>query len=509
MAAPQESKPFFNRPQGVPTASEIYGGRIGSNDPVTLPKINHPQGVPTATQVYSGDIGYNKSVTLDGFPWVNQGKPDAPDAFAGVDPKQAPIAGQPPSVATHRPIDAWAGADPKRGLGLLTPVGRGRVQPLTAPSESTRAGRKMPARVQPPVAGGSVPSATPSASRNPAQTATPALAVQPPVAVSPAPTAPGQVLPPTAFVGPRGGTAADKTMGLGYTVNPDDSVTKTLDGQETPMRGGFSVAGGRVMHADGSYSYPSADGQGIFTRNAQGELVNYSSPTVDAARGKAGANGSGAAATQVQPPRSFLNDPKLKALYDEAMGPSGGTWGMKDNREVTARKGKQKAIRDQLPGLIQGAMAADAGVAQQGIQADATRQGQELQFQLGQDQLAQQMQVAAPKLTMERLQATLLKKITSGKATPEEAAFYNRFWGHKGNIRFGKFDRYGPDPSVPGAMQKTGQSAFFYDDYGNVQSLDEQATAGQPQAAPKAGTVVDGYRFRGGNPADPNSWEKA
>ena len=34
--------------------------------------------------------------------------------------------------------------------------------------------------------------------------------------------------------------------------------------------------------------------------------------------------------------------------------------------------------------------------------------------------------------------------------------------------------------------------------------------AGQPAATqpPAQGQVIDGYRFKGGNPADKNSWEK-
>lgn len=40
------------------------------------------------------------------------------------------------------------------------------------------------------------------------------------------------------------------------------------------------------------------------------------------------------------------------------------------------------------------------------------------------------------------------------------------------------------------------------------QSAPPPAATSSPPAAPKAGDMVDGYVFRGGNPADPNSWSK-
>lgn len=50
----------------------------------------------------------------------------------------------------------------------------------------------------------------------------------------------------------------------------------------------------------------------------------------------------------------------------------------------------------------------------------------------------------------------------------------------------------------------------YADENGNIRrraAFDPKSFA-QPPSGPAPGTVEDGYRFKGGNPADPNAWEK-
>lgn len=72
-----------------------------------------------------------------------------------------------------------------------------------------------------------------------------------------------------------------------------------------------------------------------------------------------------------------------------------------------------------------------------------------------------------------------------------------------GQVRYGRNGQEvarGPDPAPNYIPLPPGGRLVLEPGTGGPQSVD-----GPPPPAP--GTIEDGYRFRGGNPADPNSWE--
>lgn len=105
----------------------------------------------------------------------------------------------------------------------------------------------------------------------------------------------GAVEAPPEPAKPRaGGIVRDRKMGIEYRIGDQESgypISKTIQGQPVAMGGGgtFSVmGGGRNVNPDGSYTYLSADGRGVFTRapdkNGQlGEILDYRSAGTDAA----------------------------------------------------------------------------------------------------------------------------------------------------------------------------------------------------------------------------------
>jgi hypothetical protein len=59
-------------------------------------------------------------------------------------------------------------------------------------------------------------------------------------------------------------------------------------------------------------------------------------------------------------------------------------------------------------------------------------------------------------------------------------------------------DQYGWDP-----VRATGMA-----DFRGVQATSGSGPSAPAQSGPQPGTIEDGYRFRGGDPSDPNNWER-
>ena len=98
------------------------------------------------------------------------------------------------------------------------------------------------------------------------------------------------------------------------------------------------------------------------------------------------------------------------------------------------------------------------------------------------------------------LLSAFLRKETGAAVTPQEWEYYGPML----------LPVPGDDPET--IAQKALTRRQMVEDItvglGNMGGLVNQGN-GQPGSGPQPGTVEDGYRFKGGNPADPNSWERA
>lgn len=73
------------------------------------------------------------------------------------------------------------------------------------------------------------------------------------------------------------------------------------------------------------------------------------------------------------------------------------------------------------------------------------------------------------------------------------------------------FPQPGDGPQVIEQKRQNRQNAIRGLEIGAGAGLDaaSQPSVSQPAGAPQPGTIEEGYRFKGGNPSDPNSWEPA
>lgn len=193
----------------------------------------------------------------------------------------------------------------------------------------------------------------------------------------------------------------------------------------------------------------------------------------------------------------------IRSYYQQ----NGGTWQgrtAEQDQEAALTKqaqellaGKSRTGRQQGAGLLQQLMQLQQSREQAAAQsaADApAREGQQLQ-----NQQAQMMMDLTRKAIGGDQEALKQLQALQGKnpKTPQSEAL----------LEFLKAYTAGQATALPGSGVPIGQ--VLKDAGPLLQMLGVQMPAADPVGPPAPETVIDGYRFKGGNPADPKSWEKA
>mgnify|MGYP001054533258 CR=1 FL=1 len=174
-----------------------------------------------------------------------------------------------------------------------------------------------------------------------------------------------------------------------------------------------------------------------------------------------------------------------------------------------AMLGTDQALRQAQPGMAQAAMRENAGLQREGMQQAGANQRAGLGFQTAQQRLAMEQETQGFANRAAQQSEQLRNTLLDPNATPEQrrqaqqsllalqGKSANGEWGVQVTPAIKNLDGSTSAGSIVRYNKATGQTEVV-----------QQPGQGGAKAAPSLGAVQQGYRFKGGDPANPASWER-
>lgn len=178
------------------------------------------------------------------------------------------------------------------------------------------------------------------------------------------------------------------------------------------------------------------------------------------------------------------------------------------------------ALQLAQPGMDQTAMRENAGIQREGMQQDGATARTGMQEQgatareagrtaLAQGEFGLKREAAGFQTRAAAQQEQLRNTLLDPKSTPEQRAVAQRVLSGKTAADRMQTVALPDTTNEMGQVVRGGQALVRVLEDGTVQQVPIGAAAPAPIAAPKAGEVRNGFRFKGGNPNDQANWTKA
>ena len=315
---------------------------------------------------------------------------------------------------------------------------------------------------------------------------------------------------------------------VGYDPAYDQRLTGAPGQNGAVTRNGNSYAGTNVS-GDITVNGQAPGGGAVSAQNM------VAADALQARQTPAGFQPAGSQPSGVQAPvaRNSTNDwAARKALENMATAASSITntrrWGGKGAENSQDVQAYQAALKNDMalqlaqPGMDKAAMDANAALQRESTQQAGANQRTAMQEQgsnaraavssaLQRDEFGLKKEAAGFQTRAAQQQEQLRNVLLDPKSTPEQRAVAQRnLAALSGKTAADRMQTVAlPDTTNEmGQVVRGGQALVRVLEDGSVQQVPIGAAAPAPIAAPKAGEVRNGYRFKGGNPNDQANWAK-